>query len=197
MAQRRPIDVAVASVYGAMLVSTVGFFGVLTLWVGLTRGDNDQAAPYMNTALVLSWLIAILLNVGILEYSKRRSVDAPLTWGGANVGAIYIFFLLFWVYGVVPDRFLAYTINELGWERDSLLLGPTGIGFTNGQGLVEWALPFDVTYLVVRDMLVVGIYGLALAANARMFKLWQNRGKVAPTEIEQSTYGRPLVREGA
>ena len=35
-----------------------------------------------------------------------------------------------------------------------------------------------------------------LGANIAMFNVWQNRGKVAPAEVEQSTYGRPLVREG-
>ena len=41
MAQRRPIDVAVMKMYGAMLVTTVGLIGIVTLWVALTRGDNQ------------------------------------------------------------------------------------------------------------------------------------------------------------
>ncbi len=195
MAQRRPIDVAVIKVYGAMLMATVGLIGFITIWVALTRADNQQAAPFMNTAFVLSWLISLLLNAGILEYARRRPAGTPVSWGEANVGALYVFFLLFWIYGVVPHQFLTYADNELAWRVDRLLVGPS-VGFTNGEGLLSWGLPFQVTYLVIRDILAVLIYGLGLAANVAMFNVWQNRGAVAPTEVEQSTYGRPLVREG-
>ena len=196
MAQRRPIDVAVMKVYGAMIGTTVALLGGVTLWVAVTRDDNNQAAPFMNTALVLSWLIALALTAGILEYAKRRPADAPLTWGEANVGAVYVFFLLFWAYGVVPHQWLTYADNELGWRVDKLLVGPTGIGFTNGEGLLAWALPFELTYLFVRDIIAVTIYGAILAGNVAMWNVWQNRGKVAPVEVEQSSFGRPLVREG-
>ena len=196
MAQRRPIDVAVTKMYGAMLGGTVTVIGGIALWVAATREQNDQAAPFMNTAFVLSWLIALLLTAGILEYAKRRPAGAPLSWGEANVGAAYVFLLLFWIYGVVPHQWLTYADNELAWRIDKLLVGPTGIGLTNGEGLLSWALPFELTYLVVRDIIAVTIYGLGLAANMAMWNLWQSRGMVAPTEVEQSTYGRPLVREG-
>ncbi len=196
MAQRRPIDVAALKVYGAMLVSTIVVIGGIAIWVAITRDSNGQDPPYLNTAFVLSWLIAIALTAGILEYAKRRPVDARLSWGEANAGAAYVFLLLFWIYGVVPHQWLTYADNELSWRVDKLLVGPTGIGFTDGEGLVSWALPFQVTYLVVRDIIAVIIYGLALAGNVALWSIWQDRGKVAPTEVETSTYGRPLVREG-
>lgn len=195
MAQQRPIDVAVMKVYGAILASTVGLIGFITLWVALTRADNQQAAPFMNTAFVLSWLIAVALTAGILEYARRRPADTEVTWGEANLGAVYVFFLLFWIYGVVPHQFLTYADNELAWRVDRLLVGPS-VGFTEGEGLLSWALPFELTYLVLRDILAVVIYTLFLAGNIAMWNVWQNRGKVAPSEVEQSTYGRPLVREG-
>lgn len=196
MAQRRPIDIAAMKVYGAMLGATVGLIGVVTLWVAITSGQNGQDPPYMNTAFVLSWLIAIALTAGILEYAKRRPAGAPLSWGEANIGAMYVFLLLFWIYGIVPHQWLVYADNELSWRADKLLVGPTGLGFTDGEGLIAWALPFNITYLVVRDIIAVTIYGLGLAGNIAMWSVWQNRGRVAPTEVEQSTYGRPLVREG-
>jgi len=34
-------------------------------------------------------------------YAKRRPVGTPLTWGESMVAATYVFFLMFWVYGVV------------------------------------------------------------------------------------------------
>lgn len=195
MAQRRPIDVAVMKVYGALIGITVVFLGSIALWVALTREQNGQGAPFLNTAFTLSWLISLALTAGILEYAKRRPADAPLSWGEANLGATYVFLLLFWIYGVVPHQWLIYADNELGWRSDKLLVGPTGVGFTDGEGLVSFLLPFEVTYLVVRDIIAVTIYGFALAGNIALWSVWQDRGKVAPTEVEQSTYGRPLVRE--
>lgn len=195
MAQRRPIDIAAMKVYGAMIGATVGLIGVVTFWVAITSGQNGQDAPFMNTAFVLSWLIALAMTAGILEYAKRRPAGAPLSWGEANIGAAYVFFLLFWIYGVVPHQWLTYADNELSWRVDKLLVGPS-FGFTDGEGILQWILPFNVTYLVVRDIIAVTIYGLGLAGNIAMWSVWQNRGRVAPTEVEQSTYGRPLVREG-
>lgn len=196
MAQRRPIDVVVMKFYGAMIAGTVALFAPIVLWVALTKDYNQQSAPFMNTAFTLSWIISLILAAIILEYARRRPADGNLSWGEANIGAMFVFFLLFWIYGVVPHQWLTYADNELNWRVDKLLVGPTGVGFTNGEGLLEWALPFNLTYLVVRDIIAVTIYGMGLVANVAMWSVWQNRGKVAPTEVEQSTYGRPLVREG-
>ncbi|MEC8974231.1 MAG: hypothetical protein VX725_00560 [Actinomycetota bacterium] len=197
MAQRRPIDVAVTKFYGAMIVSTVGIFALVAIWVGLTRSANGRQFPYLNTAFVLSWLISVVLIVGILEYARRRPVDGNLTWGEANLWAFYVFLLLFWIYGVVPHQWLTFASNDLSWRADRELIGPTGLGFTNGEGLLQWALPFKLNYLVVGDLIVVVIYGLGLVANVALWSIWQNRGKEAPPEIETSTYGRPILREGA
>jgi len=182
-------------VYGAMIASTIAVIGLLTVWVALTKDDNLQSAPFMNTAFVLSWLISLVMVAGVLEYAKRRPADAAVSWGEANIGAVYVFFLLFWVYGIVPHQFLTYADNELSWRVDRLVVGPD-LGFTGGEGIVEWILPMDITYLVIRDIFAVTIYGILLGFNIALFSVWQARGKVAPTEVEQSTYGRPLVREG-
>ena len=197
MAQQRPIDVAVTKCYGAMIVSTVGTFAIIAVWVGLTRNANGRQFPYLNTAFVLSWIISVLLIAGILEYARRRPIDARLSWGEANVWAFYVFLLLFWIYGVVPHQWLTFASNDLSWRADRELIGPTGLGFTNGEGILQWALPFKLNYLVVGDLIVVVMYGLALVANVALWSIWQDRGKEAPPEIETSTYGRPILREGS
>jgi len=195
--QRRPVDVAVTKFYGAMISSTVGIFGLVALWVGITSNQNGRQFPFLNTAFVLSWLIAVMLFAGILEYARRRPTEAELTWGEANLWAVYVFMLLFWIYGVVPHQWLTFAGNDLSWRADRQFIGPTGIGFTDGEGLLQWALPFELNYLVIGDLIVVVIYGLGLAANMALWKIWQNRGQVAPPEIETSTYGRPILREGS
>ena len=76
-------------------------------------------------AFVGSVLVSIVMTVGILWEMRRRPVGAPLSWGEAMFAATYIFFLMFWVYGVVPHQWLAWADNELGWRSDSYLLGPS------------------------------------------------------------------------
>jgi ABC-type Fe3+-siderophore transport system permease subunit len=196
VAERRPIDVAVLKLYGAMAATTVAFMGPIALWVGLTADDgaSDRQPPYLNVALVVTWLIAIAVTVAIFEYCRRRPVDKPATWGEAMAGATVVFFLLFWIWGVVPHQWLTFADNELGWREDRFLVGPAW--GPDGQNLLSWLLPFDLTYLVVRDIIAVSIYGVTIAGFIWAFVIWQNRGKVAPAEVVQSTYGRPIVREG-
>ena len=83
MAQKRPVDVVVTKFYGAMITSTVAMFGIVAIWVGLTRDANGRQFPFLNTAFVLSWIIAVLMTAGILEYAKRRPIDNEATWGEA------------------------------------------------------------------------------------------------------------------
>ena len=75
-------------------------------------------------AFVLSLIIGVIGVAVIFPYRKRRPVGTTLTWGEAMVSATYVFFLFFWVYGVVPHLWLTWADNELGWRPDKLLLGP-------------------------------------------------------------------------
>ena len=144
-------------------------------------------------AFVGSILVTVIMAAGIAWWGKRRPVGAPLTWGAAMVASLYVFFLLFWAYGVVPDRWLAWADNELQWRPDKLLFGPGEILKPTAEG---GSFPFTITWQTIRDIIATLIYGVMLTANAAGFVLWQNRGKKAKTAIERSDYGRPLVREG-
>ena len=140
-------------------------------------------------AFVLSLLVTVGPMAWALRYMKRRPVGTPLSWGEAMVAATFVFFLLFMAYGVVPHQWLTWADNELGWRPDRLLVGPGGILGT--------LLPFELTYLVLRDVVVSGIYGAFLVAQVVVWKLWQDRGKAkAPRrkELETSPFGRPLVK---
>lgn len=140
-------------------------------------------------AFVLSLIVTIIPIVAALRYGKRRPVGTSLTWGEAMVAATLVFFVLFMAYGVVPHQWLTWADNELGWRSDRLLVGPGGILGT--------VLPFELTYLVLRDVVVSGIYGGFLAAQVVVWKVWQERGKAKPPrrkELETSPFGRPLVK---
>ena len=137
-------------------------------------------------AFVLSLLVTFG-GVGIVVlYAKRRPVGAPLTWGEAMAASAFAFFIMFMAYGVAPHQWLTYADNELNWRADKLLVGP---------GEIVAKLPFTMTYQAVRDLVVVGIYGVMLALHVGMWVWWQKRGQAKPKEIETSPYGRPLVRK--
>lgn len=141
------------------------------------------------TSLVITGLMIGLL----VAVAKRRPVGQPLTWGEAFVAALFVFTLLFMAYGVIPDRFLIWADNELNWRSDRILTMPwnsePGVTFM-GRGRLL------VSYQTVRDILVSGIYGVALGANFIGWLIWQKRGKKAAgaPELETSAYGRPLKR---
>jgi hypothetical protein len=140
-------------------------------------------------AFVLSMLVTIIPIVAALRYGRRRPVGTPVTWGEAMAAATLVFFVLFMAYGVVPHQWLTWADNELGWRSDRLLVGPGGIFAT--------ALPMELTYQVLRDIVVSIIYGGFLAVQVVLWKLWQDRGKArAPRrkELETSPFGRPLVK---
>ncbi len=178
-----------------MIGSSVLLFGVLALWLGIT-GDADP--PYFNVAFTSSWVVGCLGIAALLAYARRRPLDTPVTWGGAMLGAAASFFLMFWIYGVVPHWWLVFADSELNWRADRLLVGPAlPDWWAPGQNLLPWALPFDLTYRVARDIVAVVIYGFALGGQVALHAIWQNRGRPAiEVPAPASRYGRPLVREG-
>ncbi len=146
-------------------------------------------------AFVTSSLIAIMIAVGAVAYSRRRAPGTPVTWGEAMLGAFLVFFGMFWVYGVVPHQWLAWADNELNWRVDKFFVGPGGILRHQNDG---GFMPMHITYVVIRDLIAVAIYGVALAANVALWSIWQRRGTDARPELPvRSAFGRPLIREGS
>ena len=132
-------------------------------------------------------LIGILVLVVPYKIARRRRPEpAPLTWGQAMVAAMYTYFVLFWWYGVIPHQWLTFADNELLWRKDKAW---------NGPGSIIAKLPFTVSYLVLRDLIVVGIYAVGLVLFVVLWMRWQNRAKTKPTtDVARSNYGRPLVK---
>ena len=149
--------------------------------------------PGLNVAFLFSLFLTLAMTAGAIWYGTKRPVGKPLTWAEAMIGSVYVFTVFFLAYGVVPHQWLTHADNELNWRPDKLLTGPT-IG---DKGIVEY-LPFEITYQVVRDIVVVGIYAVLFGANLYLWSWWQKRGKKKPAtaELTASTYGRPLVRKG-
>lgn len=138
-------------------------------------------------AFVISVIISILLFGLGVWYMHRRPADRYTTWGEAMAGAVYVFLTLFWIFGVVPHQWIQWADSDLGWRADRFLVGP---------GEVLDKLPFVIPYSALRDIVVVLIHVVYVAAWLIVWSKWQTRGKVEPVaERVTSDYGRPLMRE--
>lgn len=147
-------------------------------------------------AFVGSFLVALVGMGAVTAYGKRRPIGAPLSWGEAIAAATFTFWLMFWAYGVVPHQWLQWANNELAWTSASKMYG---------WGDILTKIPIVKTisfsHETLSHMIVVGIYGFFLTAHVAMWAKWQDRQKTAEKqaqlELEPSTYGRPLVRQGS
>lgn len=146
-------------------------------------------------ALVTSILFSLAMTYGVLWYAKRRPVGTPVSWGEAMVGSVYVFFLSFLAYGVIPHQWLVLAENELSWRADRIVFGPGNILQPQSQG--GW-FPFDITYRTVSDSIAAGFYIVFLGAQIWLWSAWQGRDKAAAksTAVVTSTYGRPLIKQG-
>jgi hypothetical protein len=135
-------------------------------------------------AFIMTLIVGFAGVAVVPLYGRRRPVGAPLSWGEAMAAATFAFFLFFWWYGVIPHQWLTYADNELGWTVDNYLVEATGV------------VPITVSWLVIRDFIALGLYGVGIAFHVGLWAIWQDRAKEKPKAIPASRYGRPLVREG-
>ena len=172
--------------------------------IRFTKGQEGQRANKNVVAFIFSLILSFAMMGVIVRVARRRPVGTSLSWGEAFVAALFVFTLLFMLYGVVPHQWLAWADNELEWRSDKIgipmgpiksgpgirdnLLFPDGIPLPNGY--------FAVTAEVLRDIVAAGIYIVFLLAQIKMWLWWQKRGQ-SPAETPEltSAYGRPLVRK--
>src|SRR3546814_11033584 len=114
----------------------------------ISRGSRNAVIAFLA-----SLIFAIAGNIAVVMYSKRRAPGAPLSWGEAMVAATFAFLLFNLWYGVVPHQWITLADNEWSWRSDRLVAGPWGILEANRF------LPFTITYVVPRDLIVVPLYG--------------------------------------
>lgn len=149
-------------------------------------------------ALVTSIVASLVMTYGVLWYAKRRPVGTPVTWGEAMIGAVYVFFLSFLVYGVVPHQWLTLAENEWSWRADRIMYGVGDIVRPQSQG--GW-FPVDITYRTISDTVAVLFYGVFVGGQIWIWVKWQNRGKDAEAKAQAalsqtSSFGRPLIKQG-
>ncbi|MGB3412301.1 MAG: hypothetical protein WBA45_14025 [Microthrixaceae bacterium] len=150
-------------------------------------------------AFIVSLLLAAAMVAPIFSYAKKRPVGTTLTWGEAMLGAVYVFFIIFWIYGVVPHQWLTWADSELGWRPDLIWFGKGGeitLPFVGWSWSTPW-FPIMVNARAVRDIIATVLYVVFLGLQMWVWGWWQNRGKRADAAkaIEPtSNYGRPLVK---
>ena len=150
----------------------------------------------------ISTLVVLALGIAIASFfAKRRPIGTPLTWGEAMVAGTFVFFFIFWAYGVIPHYLLMWADNELNWRPDVALyqyewIGGVTLGFFQPQEDGGW-FPISINMKHVRDTLVVLLYVALLGLNIYLWAWWQKRGTgEKTTEVATSDFGRPLVRKG-
>jgi len=182
------------------IVATFLVLPIALAWViWIANGDERGGfadARIMSVRYIASVLVLMLLMIPFFYVAHTRKPGAPLKWGEAMIGASYIFFLLFWLYGVVPHEYLTWADSELAWRADKKIIGPEG-------SWAEWAnvwarVPLTIHLEVIRDIVVATLYVIGLGGFVWGFAFWNDRQKKSDAVPEPvSTYGRPLVTKAS
>lgn len=142
-------------------------------------------------SFIFSLFLTLAMMGVVLWVGKTRPPDKTLTWGEAFVAALFVFTLLMLAYGIVPNQWLLWADNELGWRKDAFFFGDNGVALF-GRGRVM------ITKEAIRDVIAATIYIVFLGVQGFMWTWWQRRGKIAEERSKKeltSAYGRPLVRK--
>lgn len=142
---------------------------------------------FQSVAFTGSLIVSFLMTAAIVLYARKRPQGAGLTWGQAMTAALYVTFLMFWFFGVVPDQWMKHAEGTLAMRSDALLAGPGSTGWLEG-------LPITITKSTIADLVTVHLYIIGLGLTIAMWAVWQGRGSKTGDEVETSTYGRPLVK---
>lgn len=180
-------------IVASLLALPMAIAFVLWLADGTQRG-SFAGAHIIQARYIAATIVQMLMLVPFFWVAKRRTPGTPLTWGEAAVAAVYVFAVLFWLYGVLPHEFLNWADSDLAWRPDKKVIGPDGSwgswwGFWND-------IPITVNKQTIRDVVAVLIYGVGLGGFIWAFAFWNDREKkaAAAKAIEPvSAYGRPLV----
>ena len=149
-------------------------------------------------AFISSLLITAAMCGVVVAVGRVRPPGKPLTWGEAMVAGTFVFALLLMIYGVVPNQWLLWADNELGWRKDAFgIPNPfgkswleDGISWPGGRGRIL------ISKEAIRDVIAATIYGVGFAGQIAAWKWWQGRGeRTVTSDVERSAYGRPLIRK--
>jgi hypothetical protein len=146
----------------------------------------------MNVAFLFSFILTTVLSLVAIPYAKRRPKGTPTSWGEAMLASMYVFFVLFLAFGVVPHQWIDHADKELGWSKAKILYGPFDL--LKPQAVGGW-FPMTIQYEAIRDVIVVVIHVFYFGLMIFLWSFWQKRGQTTSKEVATSSYGRPLVKK--
>jgi hypothetical protein len=165
------------------------------VWVanGTQRGGFNDA-HVASVRYPMAVFVFMLLLIPFFYQAAHRKPGTPMTWGEAMIAALYIFLVIFWLYGVVPHEFLNWADSELAWRPDKKVIGPDG-------SWASWwsfwkSVPLTIDLQKFRDVIATTLYVFGLGGFIWAFAFWNDREKKAAEAgaVERvSPYGRPLV----
>ena len=156
-------------VYGFIVASLLGLpmVAALLVWLadGSARGRFDGAHIF-SARYISSVVVFMVLLLPFFSMADCRTRGESLTWGEAMVAAVYVFGLLFWLYGVIPHEYLNWADSELSWRPDKKVIGPEGTWTWLSEGL--WtSIPLTIHKQIFRDVIAVLLYAASPAATSR------------------------------
>ena len=152
--------------------------------------------PWMQPAGRLIWSVG-LFAIGLVivfVLMRRPKPDRPATWSECIAGAVGVFAMMTLAYAVIPHEWITFSDGYLRWDTTQFVFRSGQDVF--GLGIVNF--PFNFDKHVIRDIIVLVIYGLGVGLNLALFVMWQKRGQEKPEAAEaapkKSRFGRPLRR---
>ena len=109
---------------GSLAVHHAGAALRVELDAELTRGLKALGRRH-GTTLFMTVLAAFA--VGLIWYSKKRTVGQPMTWGEAMLGALYVFINTAMVIGLAPNTGIPLPFLSYGGSFTMINFISTGI----------------------------------------------------------------------
>lgn len=190
---RPPLRTPLLKWWQGIIAAVVIVFGFLIINT-LVANDTFE--------LIFAWLViwALVAIVGICIVSRTPRHKGDVTWAAAMVGTTFVFAMFFLWYAIIPNEWILWANNGLGWTPDNILVSPN-------------PFPFTITYAHLNDVVATLPYIVGTVLAAYLFKFWQQRpdpvdalatppesdepasvagGDAYTGEVRTSRFGRPV-----
>lgn len=177
------------------------------------------------TAFGFAILLTAAMTGVMYLWARRRPAGAPLTWGEAFAGGIFVFVWMIVLYGVLPNAWLQWCDGPLRWRSDKLGIPAGPLDYIHFWGIKIHILhngrkylgfipynkgtlwPNGITFFGrgkinfnaqdMRDIGATVVYAFSITLQFYAVAWYQRRHKAAaaPKELPTSAYGRPLARK--